>query len=139
MCLFFYPVFPLINCAPVNHIHLLRVGTAFGSAFFGQGTGSILYDNFGCTGTENRLTACSHLGVGQHNCRHTEDAGVRCTGTLLSLVEPTKVYISKPKPKLKLHDFCLKIQHALLSSYDAICCEHAVHNAYTFKAESRGI
>ena len=67
------------------------VGVAFRFAFFGQGTGPILYDDFGCIGTENRLTECSHIGVGQHNCFHSEDAGVRCTGTL-QVFEPKRVY-----------------------------------------------
>ena len=63
-------------------IYFVLKGTAFDRAFFGQGTGPILYDDFGCTGSENRLTDCSHIGVGQHNCAHSEDAGVRCTGKL---------------------------------------------------------
>ena len=55
-------------------------GNALSNAFFGQGTGPIFRSDLGCTGTENRLEACSHTGIGQHNCVHSEDAGVRCTG-----------------------------------------------------------
>ena len=55
-------------------------GIAFSFAMFGQGTGPILLDNVGCTGSENRLIECSHNGVGQHDCAHFEDASVQCDG-----------------------------------------------------------
>ena len=47
-------------------------------AAFGEGSGPIHYDNVACTGTEARLADCSHLGIGIHNCGHSEDAGVVC-------------------------------------------------------------
>ena len=55
--------------------------TAFSSAYFGQGTGLILLDNVFCSGSETKLIYCSHPGLGQHDCGHYEDAGVRCQGT----------------------------------------------------------
>ena len=47
---------------------------------FGQGSGNIWMDDVGCKGTERRLQDCGFLGYGIHNCRHSEDAGVRCSG-----------------------------------------------------------
>ena len=53
------------------------------AAFFGQGAGPIFLDDVGCVGTESSLLDCS--AITQHNCRHSEDAGVRCVteGVLL--------------------------------------------------------
>ena len=56
---------------------------AFDEAYFGEGNGSILLDNVFCSGTESDLLLCSHTGLGVHNCDHSEDAGVRCTGTFI--------------------------------------------------------
>ena len=57
-------------------------GTAIGSAYFGQGSGSIWLDSVTCTGNESTIVSCSHLGVGiTRNCYHFEDAGLRCSGT----------------------------------------------------------
>ncbi|XP_070187360.1 neurotrypsin-like isoform X2 [Littorina saxatilis] len=38
----------------------------------------ILLDEVECTGTEVSVLDCGHQDFGQHNCRHTEDAGVFC-------------------------------------------------------------
>ena len=62
--------------------------TAYSRAYFGRGTGPILLDDVGCTGGESRLLDCSsYHGVGIHNCAHSEDAGVRCTGTYFTPIQ----------------------------------------------------
>ena len=53
--------------------------TAYSSAAFGQGTGRIVLDDVRCVGTESRLAYCPANPIGNHDCSHGEDAGVRCT------------------------------------------------------------
>uniref|UniRef100_A0A1X7SFF9 SRCR domain-containing protein n=1 Tax=Amphimedon queenslandica TaxID=400682 RepID=A0A1X7SFF9_AMPQE len=60
-----------------RQLGLGSTGIAFSSAYFGQGTGSILMDEVRCTGSESSLTSCSHRTF--HDCSHSEDAGVRCS------------------------------------------------------------
>jgi len=43
-----------------------------------DGTGQIWLDNVNCRGTETRLIDCPANPLGNHNCAHSEDAGVRC-------------------------------------------------------------
>ena len=50
-----------------------------------SGSGPIFLDNVGCTGHERSLLNCVHNGIGIHNCRHTDDVGVRCGGMLLNI------------------------------------------------------
>ena len=51
-----------------------------------DGTGQIVLDDLECTGRESRLIDCFHNGLGNHNCDHSQDVGVRCTpGIILRL------------------------------------------------------
>ena len=59
-------------------ILVLLDAIAFSRAALGQGTGQIWLDNVRCTGTEGRLINCPANPIGNHNCVHSEDAGVRC-------------------------------------------------------------
>ena len=47
-------------------------------AHFGQGSGPILLDNVQCEGSEQSVFSCPHRGIGNENCGHHEDAGIRC-------------------------------------------------------------
>ena len=47
----------------------------------------IWLDQVSCTGMESLLFQCYHNGFGNHDCSHSEDAGVRCPGNdVFSLV-----------------------------------------------------
>ena len=50
------------------------------SAYFGEGSGLILLDNVNCNGRESTIFRCSHRNFGEHDCVHSEDAGVVCYG-----------------------------------------------------------
>ena len=40
---------------------------------------SILLDDVQCNGTEDSIFDCNARPIGQHNCNHREDVGVRCS------------------------------------------------------------
>lgn len=72
---------------------------AVGNAAYRPGTGSIFLDNLACSGSETYLKDCRHSGTGNHNCGHTEDAGVvcltpmdECTNGSVRLVDGTTPY-----------------------------------------------
>ena len=53
---------------------------ALSNAQFGAGSDDqpIYLDDVVCFGNELTLSQCLFPSIGQHNCRHYEDAGVRC-------------------------------------------------------------
>jgi len=68
-----------VVCRQLGYNSQLGSVRAFTSAWFGRGSGQILLDDVSCGGNETRLVTCPHRTIGQHNCGHHEDAGVRCS------------------------------------------------------------
>ena len=52
--------------------------SAPGGAQFGQGEGPIVLDEVQCVGSEEDLLECQRNSFLEHNCGHSEDAGVVC-------------------------------------------------------------
>ncbi|XP_008335611.1 deleted in malignant brain tumors 1 protein-like [Cynoglossus semilaevis] len=48
-------------------------------SFYGQGKDQVWMDDVECTGQEKSLADCSHRGFGEHDCDHSEDAGITCS------------------------------------------------------------
>ncbi|XP_077991403.1 putative DMBT1-like protein [Glandiceps talaboti] len=67
-----------VICRQLGYSHY---ASAHGNALYGEGSGTIWLDNLRCNGYESSLSDCRHLGWGNHNCGHVEDAGVTCIGT----------------------------------------------------------
>ena len=54
-------------------------GSAVSFAGFGQGNGTILLDEVNCAANQLNIFNCPHNGFKNHDCTHSEDAGVRCS------------------------------------------------------------
>ena len=59
---------------------------AIPKAYYGQGTGLIVFSHLECNGTESSLFECGHDVIGYHHCGHYEDAGVICQGNVVHSV-----------------------------------------------------
>ena len=77
----FCRMFTLLSVCLLLTQSLSAGSLALDGAYFGSGIGDILLDNVVCRGTESSLLECNTNPIGQHNCDHSEDAGVRCEGT----------------------------------------------------------
>ena len=44
-----------------------------------------MLDDVECNGTESDITSCGHRGLGLHDCRSHEQAGVICMGKYTKL------------------------------------------------------
>ena len=66
----------------VFQFHYVTTAAIVLTSGFTDGTGQIWLAEVRCVGTESRLIDCPANPLGQHNCVHSEDAGVRCTGTI---------------------------------------------------------
>ena len=53
----------------------------FYNAKYGQGAGPILVDQINCPAGVQSILDCKHEGWGNHDCQHSEDAGVICNRT----------------------------------------------------------
>ncbi|XP_077989453.1 scavenger receptor cysteine-rich domain-containing protein DMBT1-like [Glandiceps talaboti] len=70
-----------VVCQELKLGHAVEV---YGGAHFGQGSGQILLDEVVCAGNESSIFQCKHVGWKSSDCRHSEDAGVRCSGPDMS-------------------------------------------------------
>ncbi|CAB4038510.1 partial [Paramuricea clavata] len=66
-----------VACRQLGYLNAVR---ALQGGFVPDGSGRIWLDDVACNGNEQRLSTCLHNPWGNHDCRHSEDAGVECLG-----------------------------------------------------------
>ncbi|XP_038061681.1 deleted in malignant brain tumors 1 protein-like [Patiria miniata] len=75
-----------VICHQLGFPSALRAVSA--AAEFSVGSGAIVLDNLECSGDESTLADCSHAGWAEHNCSHSDDAGVICSPLILTTEVP---------------------------------------------------
>ena len=65
---------------------LSLVGIPLVQSYFGAGSGLIFLDDVICLGNESSLLDCAYGRRGSHSCDHSEDAGVRCGSTGITIL-----------------------------------------------------
>ena len=72
----------------VIHTHtIITDATTLALSLVNDGSGQIWLDNVQCAGSESRLIDCPANELGENNCRHSEDAGVRCAGAVFTCTQ----------------------------------------------------
>ena len=66
-------------------------------------------DEVSCTGNETNLADCTHTGVGVHNCRHDEDAGVICSQQGSHWTKFVFVITYEVNPLVKIFCLCISV------------------------------
>lgn len=61
-----------------RQLGFVRAARIWYRAHFGQGSGPIWLDQVACSRDDRSILECDHNGWGIHDCRHAEDASVRC-------------------------------------------------------------
>lgn len=64
--------------------------------YFGQGTGQIWVDQLDCRGDEDSIFKCRMNKLGEHDCKHKEDAGVECDRPIPKRPDSMPVRLSCP-------------------------------------------
>ena len=82
------------------------------NAFYGKGHGNIWLDNLNCVGTESTIGNCLHRGWELRNCKHHEDAGVKCaTGIIGNYYSISKYNSRDQHEKTSVPLFCASTTH----------------------------
>ncbi|XP_052794511.1 deleted in malignant brain tumors 1 protein-like isoform X2 [Mya arenaria] len=68
----------MVICRMLGYYMGQQYGRPYQGAYFGSGSGTIWLDNLNCGGYESDVQYCSRNSWGDHNCDHSEDAGVDC-------------------------------------------------------------
>lgn len=94
------------------HVLCLELGCGFAEypvqgPAFGSGSGQIWSQHFQCSGHESSLTHCSMVPNSHPHCTHQNDAGVKCSGSLLmptlTLLSPHTVFSSGESVRFSCH------------------------------------
>ncbi|XP_050772689.1 macrophage receptor MARCO [Gopherus flavomarginatus] len=67
-----------VVCKMLGYSHAVRVMTTPATLTFQKDSHPIWLDNVECSGTEASIFDCEKTDWGEHNCSHSEDAGVEC-------------------------------------------------------------
>lgn len=94
------------------HVVCLELGCGFAEypvqgAVFGTGSGQIWLKHLQCSGHESGLARCSVVLNSNVQCTHQNDAGVKCSGSLLmptlTLLSPYSVFSSGESVRFSCH------------------------------------